>query len=138
MAHASIRFTKAERKSATGPGSKYWTVTFLAEYQGHASYTGKAAIFLPAGVGDFLGAIPLPPAVLPRWLKPQTLSEYLYLYFFNQSQAALTEHDGSVRPLLSVTREAGAEFEVVDDHWLYVGETPRRRERELSPAYSTR
>ncbi len=135
MAHASIRFTKAERRSATGPGSKYWTISFLAEYEGHPTYSGQAAIFLPGGVGDFLGAIPLPPAVLPRWLRSETLSEHLYLYFFNQAQAALTAPDGSLRPLLSVTRESGMEFEVMDDHWLYVGESASQHERgETRPA----
>ncbi|HVP14188.1 MAG TPA: hypothetical protein VMS88_01515 [Terriglobales bacterium] len=129
MAHASLRFTKAERKSATGPGSKYWTVSFLAEYEGHPSYSGQAAIFLPGGVGDFLGAIPLPPPVLPRWLRSETLSEHLYLYFFNQVQAALTAADGSLRPLLGVTKEAGVEFDVVDEHWLHVGESAGPQQR---------
>jgi hypothetical protein len=129
MAHASLRFTKAERRSATGPGSKYWTVSFLAEYEGHPTYSGQAAIFLPGGVGDFLGAIPLPPPTMPRWVRTEALSEHIYLYFFNQVQAALTAPDTSLRPLLVVTKEAAVEFDVVDNHWLYVGEPADPQER---------
>ncbi len=121
MNRASIRFTGAERKSMSGPGARYWTVSFTAECNGHGAYRGQAAVFQPAGTRDFLGAVPLVPSVLPRWLKSDTLTEHLFLYFFNQVQSALTSSDGSLRPLLAVKKEATEEFEVMGDYWLYLG-----------------
>jgi hypothetical protein len=121
MNRASIRFIGAERKSVSGPGARYWSVPFLAECSGRGPYRGQAAVFQPAGQGDFLGAVPLVPPVLPRWLRNETLSEHLFLYFFNQVQAALTAPDGTLRPLLNVKKETTEEFEVMGEYWLYLG-----------------
>ena len=119
MAHASIRFTKAERKAVSGQAARYWSVSFTAECEGRGPYRAQAGVFQVAGPGDFVGAVPLPPPVMPRWLRSETLSEHLFLYFYDQVQSAVVAADGSLRPLLSVERELHADFEVLDGYWLY-------------------
>jgi hypothetical protein len=125
MAHASIRFGRATRRSASGPGARYWTISLTVECDAHGFSAVQAAVFQPGGPGDFLGAIPLVPASAPKWLRRDTLSEHLFLYFFNEVQPAVSGADDSV---LDVLREATVEFDVLKDEWIPRSEPALERE----------